>query len=230
MTADFNNLQKRQDRHWTKDKNTRRPPDHPVVQAVFGPLAKLVAAGVDHPDTVSVIDVGCGNGFLQWSLEPHFAHVAGIDYSHQMLAVNPCANKIQASSTHLPLANNSIDVAAASHLLHHLSPADRRRTLLEMKRVARQMVVVIEPNRNNPFMLGFSLLRPEERLAWRFSPAYMRQLFLEAGLTEIHIHVAGWIVPNKAPAWWIPFGNAIEKSPLQKIGVDICAIGKVPPK
>lgn len=227
---DVSNLQKRQDKHWGKDKKARRHPDHPVVQAVFGPLADRIATVIDHPEKASVIDVGCGNGFLQWSLEPHFAHVTGLDYAQQMLAVNPCANKIRATGTHLPLADNSVDVVAASHLLHHLAPADRRRTLLEMQRVARQRVVVIEPNRNNPFMLGFSLLQPEERMALRFSPAYLRQLFLEAGLTEIHIHVRGWIVPNKAPAWWIPFGNVLEKSPLQKMGVDIYAIGNVPPE
>jgi len=222
-------IQQIQDGHWSKDKTARRKPDHPVVRATFDPLADIVASCIDNPDESTALDVGCGNGFLQWALERRFRSVAGLDYSRQMLDVNPCMEKHLGSCTALPFRDKSFDVAVAAHLLHHLAEPDRLQTLVEMRRVARQAVVSFEPNRNNPLMFMFSVIKPEERMATRFSPSYMRGLFADAGLVRIHVHVEGWIVPNKAPTWWIPIGRALGHTPFRLLGLDICSVGQVRP-
>lgn len=222
-------LQRIQDSHWSEDKRARRKPDHPVVSATFEPLADIVASSIDNPGDSSVLDVGCGNGFLQWALERRFASVAGLDYSPQMLEVNPCRDKHLGSCTSIPFPDGSFDVAVASHLLHHLSEPDRVRTLSEMRRVARRTVVSFEPNRCNPLMFLFIATRPEERMAWKFSPVYMRGLFTKVEFVDVQVHVEGWIVPNKAPVWWIPIGRALGRTPLRRLGFDICTVGHVIP-
>lgn len=227
MTEKRHNRQRIQDTHWSKDKRARRKPDHPVVSATFEPLADIVASSVEHPGESRVLDVGCGNGFLQWALEQRFGSVAGVDYSQQMVKINPCKETHLASSTNLPFADKSFDVAVAAHLLHHLNEPDRIQTLTEMKRVARLTVVSFEPNRNNPVMFGFCVVKPEERMALRFTSSYMRELFIEAGLEDIRIHVEGWITPNKAPVWWTAVGRALGKTPLRRIGFDICSVATV---
>lgn len=227
MAQDTQKQQHVQDSFWSKDKSARRKPDHPVVRATFERMAEFVASSVDNPGHASVLDVGCGNGFLQLMLERRFQSVAGVDYSQEMLKVNPCKEKHLGCCTQLPFPDKSYDVAVASHLLHHLTEADRIQTLREMKRVARKMVVSFEPNRNNPLMLLFALITPEERMALNFSSGYMRQLFSQAGFSSIHTQVQGWIVPNKAPVWWIPVGRALEKSPFRKIGLDIYTTARV---
>jgi 2-polyprenyl-3-methyl-5-hydroxy-6-metoxy-1,4-benzoquinol methylase len=216
-----------QDAHWSKDKHARRKPDHPVVRAAFEPLADLVASAVRSPREASALDVGCGSGFLQWALQSRFRSVAGLDYSRQMLEVNPCAEKHLGSCTRIPFADRSFDVAVASHLLHHLPEPDRLRTLAEMCRVARQAVVSIEPNRNNPFVFLFAAIVPEERMAMTFTGAYMRRLFAEAGLLDVRVHVEGWIMPNKAPTWWVPIGDALGRTPLRSLGLSVCSVGHV---
>ncbi|MBI5209849.1 MAG: class I SAM-dependent methyltransferase [Elusimicrobia bacterium] len=220
--------QKIQDEHWSRDNHDRRTPDHPVVEATFAPFAAIVASAVDGAGASSVLDVGCGNGYLQWALEKRFGRVAGVDRSARMLEVNPCKEKYLGSSEGLPFADGSFDVAVASHLLHHLEEPARIRTLMEMRRVASRAVISFEPNRTNPLVLAFSLLEREERMAWRFSPGYMRGLFVKTGLLSVHVHVEGWLVPNKAPCWWIPIGRMLGKTPLRSIGFDICCVAARP--
>lgn len=218
--------QKIQDEHWLRELKKRKP-DHPVVRATFAPFANIVASTVKKSKNASVLEVGCGNGYLQWTLENIFQRVAGLDYSEQRLAINPCKEKHLGSCTDLPFDDKSFDVVVASHLLHHLLEVDRVQTLLEMKRVARQAIVSFEPNRGNPLMFLFALINKEERMALSFSPNYMRNLFTKAGFSSVDVHVEGWIVPNMAPNWWIPVGHFIGETPLKKMGFDICTISRL---
>lgn len=218
--------QQLQDQYWFQDKSTRRNPSHPVVKATFQPLAEIVARQIESPSNASVLDVGCGNGYLQASLEDKFGNVVGLDYSEEMLQVNPCIIKIHGSSTELPFQDNSFDLVVAAHLLHHLLEEDRKKTLEEMKRVARLGVISFEPNRNNPLMFLFAMLNRAERMAIRFSSGYMKELFSQTGMQKVSIHVQGWIVPNKAPVAWIPIGNFLDKTIFKKLGVDICSVYK----
>lgn len=222
-------IQKVQYLHWAKLKYGRRKPCHPTVRAVFEPFADIIASDLKNPMAYKVLDVGCGNGFLQWGLEKRFGFVVGLDYSRPMMAINPCMEKCIGTCTNLPFPNESFDIAVAANLLHHLTEPDRIETLKEMKRVARLKIAVFEPNRNNPFVFAFSLLRLEERMALSFSASYMKNLFKSIGLFDVQVNVRGWIVPNKAPAWWIPIGHAIGQTPFRNFGFETFAVGQVKP-
>ena len=169
------------------------------------------------------------DGFLQWALERRVGSVVGLDYSQQMLDINPCREKCLGSCTALPFADRSFDVAVASQLLHHLTEPDRIQTLAEMRRVARRAVVSFEPNRGNPFMFLFCAVNREERMALSFSPFYMRKLFTTAGLAGVHVHTESWITPNKAPVWWVPIGRTLNRTPLRRLGFYICTVEQVKP-
>ena len=51
-------------KHWSKDKDARRKPNHPAVESTFLPLASIVASLLQKPQSANVLDIGCGNGFL----------------------------------------------------------------------------------------------------------------------------------------------------------------------
>ena len=219
-----------QKKHWKKTRQERRQPSHPVVAATFSPFASHIASQIKNPGNSSVLDVGCGNGFLTFALAKHFKMVANLDFSKEMLQINPCGNKLQGSATDLPFADNSFDVVVASHLLHHLVEKDRLKSLQEMMRVSREMITIIEPNRNNPFMFLFSLLMKEERMALGFCRSYMQKLLEQLGLHSFTCQAEGWVVPNKAPVWWIPVGKFLSRTPIRRFGFDVFCIGHLDPK
>jgi SAM-dependent methyltransferase len=229
ITKKIDRIQQVQNAHWLNQTHARRGPDHPVVRAVFEPLADMVAASIDHPKKSSVLDVGCGNGYLQRALEHRFGLAAGLDYSQHMIDVNPCREKHLGSCTNLPFPDNSYDVAVAANLLHHLTEPDRMLTLAEMGRVAKSAIISFEPNRNNPILFALSLIRPEERMVLNFTFRYMQHLFEHAGFVGVQVHVKGWILPTKAPVWWIPVGRALDRAFLRMFGVDICTVGRIQP-
>ena len=208
----------RQRAYWSRDQRDRRSPDHPSVRSLFEPRADFIASLVREPSGASVVDVGCGNGFLTCYLERRFGRAVGVDYSEAMLSANPCREKVCASATRLPFADGEFDLAVESHLLHHLEVVDRERAVRELLRVSRRGVVLYEPNRNNPLMFVFGLLTPEERMSLAFSPAYMRSLVERAGAAGIDVRVEGLIVPNKAPAAWAPIALRLEQTPLRRLG------------
>jgi radical SAM superfamily enzyme with C-terminal helix-hairpin-helix motif len=111
--------------------------------------------------------------------------------------------------------------------LHHLSNEDKVKAINEMKRVARTKVVVYEPYRNNPLNFLFGLVVLEERESLKFSKSYLKTLFTNSGLTIESIRVEGCTLPNKAPLFWVPIGNYLDKTFVRNLGFYICATALV---
>jgi ubiquinone/menaquinone biosynthesis C-methylase UbiE len=100
-----------------------------------------------------VLDVGTGSGDLPAALAQgrmgHGLRLIACDVRPEVLAhaaqrLNGTAEVelLQADARHLPLADESVDVAHSSLLIHHLDPPDAVLALSEMRRVARRGVVV----------------------------------------------------------------------------------------
>src|ERR1700761_2099577 len=87
----------------------------------------------------SVVNVGAGTG----SYEPAGREVIAVEPSAVMIAQRPAggAPVIQASAEALPLEDDSVDAAMAIFTDHHWS--DRAAGMREMRRVARERVVVV---------------------------------------------------------------------------------------
>jgi hypothetical protein len=96
-----------------------------------------------------------------------------------------------------------------------------------MTRVARHAIVLFEPNRNNPLSFLFALLNKEERMGLKFSRSYVRTLAERLKLASYSVHVEGLVVPNKAPVWWIQIAKYLGKTPLRRLGFDVCCIGVI---
>jgi SAM-dependent methyltransferase len=223
MNSDFQQLQ---DDYWNKDQSKRRSPFHPCVRALFEPRAKYLAS-ISNDEKDSILEIGSGNGYLSVYLEENFNNVLVSDLSEEMLKHNPCKKKLKASATDLPLEDNSFDLVTCSHLLHHLSDEDKVKAIKEMKRVARTKVVVYEPYRNNPLNFLFGLVVQEERESLKFSKSYLKTLFTNSGLTIESIRVEGCTLPNKAPLFWVPIGNYLDKTFVRNLGFYICATALV---
>jgi SAM-dependent methyltransferase len=223
MNSDFQQLQ---DDYWNKDQSKRRSPFHPCVRALFEPRAKYLAS-ISNDAKDSILEIGSGNGYLSVYLEENFNDVLVSDLSEEMLKHNPCKRKLKASATDLPLDDDSFDIVTCSHLLHHLSNEDKVKAINEMKRVARTKVVVYEPYRNNPLNFLFGLVVQEERESLKFSKSYLKTLFTNSGLTIESIRVEGCTLPNKAPLFWVPIGNYLDKTFVRNLGFYICATALV---
>lgn len=178
----------------------RRHPTHPVIEAYVLPKIELISRRIGIGKDTRLLDVGCGNGYFTY----HFSKIcdtSGVDYSRTMLDINPVKNTYLMDASALKFEDSSFDVVFCHALLHHVE--DPAKVVSEMARVARRHVVIIEPNRDNPLVLMFSLLKKEERGAMKFSMPYLKGVVERAGLAIDEALSFGIIVPNKTPASWL---------------------------
>jgi len=87
----------------------------------------------------SVLNVGAGAG----SYEPRNRSVTAVEPSAQMIRQRPAeaAGVVQADAVRLPFADRSFDAALAILTIHHWP--DKARGLAELRRVARERVVIL---------------------------------------------------------------------------------------
>jgi SAM-dependent methyltransferase len=149
-----------------------------------------------------VLDVGCGPGLFSVHLKDRGATVVGTDINPEMLARAEGIETVQADAARLPFPDGSFDVAFEANLLHHAP--DPGRVVAEMARVARDAVVLLEPNRNNPVMFAFSLLVSAERGGLRSTRGYLEGLLRAAGLHVEHFWTTGMISQNNTPGFLVP--------------------------
>jgi len=125
-----------------RDYARRRRPDPRIASAVMSALG----------GARSVVNVGAGTG----SYEPEDCAVVAVEPSALMIAQRPAgvAPAVLASAERLPFSDGSFEAALAILTVHHW--ADRRAGLEEMRRVARDQVVILTWDPAHP---GFWLTR-----------------------------------------------------------------------
>ncbi len=155
----------------------------------------------------SVIDVGCGDGVFTLELlaEGHPLHIHGTDLAGAAVHVarqKPEAGSISfdiASAYALPFADKTFDVAHLRAVLHHMDHPEL--AIQEALRVAR-LVVVAEPNGNNPGVKLFERLSAYHRAHHEksYSSAQLRGWVRRAAG---RMKRAEWIglVPTFCPDW-----------------------------
>jgi ubiquinone/menaquinone biosynthesis C-methylase UbiE len=177
----------------------RRSPAHPAVLAFAKPKLDYILSHLPRKDgTRSMLEVGAGNGYFSHTFNEAF-ELTSLDFSKNMLDMNPLPwdQKVVGDAEHLPFDDNSFDIVFCGNLLHHLE--DPVIAVREMKRVAREHVILIEPNVQNPLMFAFGLLKREEWGSLKFNSLYMKWLGKRAGLNLRAYDAQGSIVPNKTP-------------------------------
>jgi ubiquinone/menaquinone biosynthesis C-methylase UbiE len=108
-------------------------------------IERLVGIGND----ARILDVGTGAGDMPIAFANRGWQVLATDVNPDVLAVAGAAlarvsgvELVEADALALPLDDRAIDVAHCSLLIHHLAPEAALMALREMRRVARQGVVV----------------------------------------------------------------------------------------
>ena len=198
MYKDFDIVQKK---YWQNGHDKRRHPSHPAVEAFVLPELRFMQKHIKLDKSVSLLEVGCGNSYFTYYLS-QLATVVGLDSSRHMLSMNPSNRLVHGSAYSLPFKNNSFDLVFSSNLFHHLSKSlDAAK---EMKRVSRRFVVWIEPNRYNPAVFLFGILKKSERETIKYSRKYLQRMAGSAGLTIIDSRVMGMVAPNCTPVFLLP--------------------------
>ncbi len=210
-------------RNYWESREKRRGPGHPAIEAFSRPKLEFARRQMTDLGVATVVDIGAGNGFFTWLLEAWGTAVA-VDFARTMLRQHPSPRKVQADAAALPLADRSVDVAFCGNLLHHLDDAEA--AVREMARVAKQYVVLVEPNRNNPLMLAFGLLKREERGTIRLHRGELVRLLEAAGLEVVASTTLGAVLPNKTPTILLPLARLIDgRGPLGFYAVAVGRIG-----
>jgi len=211
-----------QKRFWEREELiVRRNHNHPAVKAFTYPKIKTILRKIRPKKRLSLLDVGCGNGFFTVPFSKPF-NVKGVDFSEKMVHLNPIKNCEVQDANKLKEKNNSFDVVFCSNLLHHMDSPSR--AIREMKRVSKKYVILSEPNRNNPLMFLFSFLKKEERGAVKFSLNYVKRLCKKEGLKITYAKTCGAIVPIKTPKLLIPLFRLFDNIPM--LGFYILVIAK----
>lgn len=102
---------------YDSDQPHFRPENVQRVDGIIKNLAKRYGSG-------SLLDIGCGTGFILNIAKKYFERVVGIDITQAMLdKVDLSSGNIelrQAESSHMPFVDESFDVCTAYSVLHHL--------------------------------------------------------------------------------------------------------------
>ncbi len=97
-------------------------------------------------DIRTILDVGCGNGFLINSLsKDKYKRLVGFDYSSEALKYVK-TQKLLGNISSLPFENESFDLAACLETIEHLPEDDFSEGITELQRVAKKYIIISVPN------------------------------------------------------------------------------------
>jgi SAM-dependent methyltransferase len=189
------------------DRVAYRDPWHPVVSAYADPKVQFIKQYV--PLRGPVLDLGCGNGIFTLRLASEGADVTGLDYSRHLLGQNEHSRLVCGDATSLPFPDRNFEVVFEANLLHHV--ADRELVIQEMARTSRRYVVLLEPNRYNPLMFGFSLAVRAERGGLKSSMSMLKTEAVRCGLRVVQTLTTGMISQNNTPASLVPILKKLDR-------------------
>lgn len=100
-------------------------------------------------DTRSVLDVGCGTGFVAGTIARRFP-VSGMELTEAGVALTRSIGLTchQASIDKIPCADRSVDLVVVSEVLEHLDDPTYAKARSELQRVADRYILVTVPNRD----------------------------------------------------------------------------------
>jgi ubiquinone/menaquinone biosynthesis C-methylase UbiE len=202
-----------------------QPQTFPAARVLAEQVADMAVSATALPAAALVLEVGAGNGAFSGALSARFQLVA-LDLSHGLLLGNPVRLRVEGDVFSLPFSTGTFDLVIASAMLHHVGSVPA--ALAEMTRVSREHVVALEPNRNNPLLAAYGLLKGEERGLLPFTANWLSSQAQTAGLVVTECFSFGWISPNKTPTLLLPL---FQRLPLRHaLGLNLLLVARKPPK
>jgi len=198
-----------------------QPQTYPAARVLANQMLSLVTSETGLPGGARVLEVGAGNGAFSGAIESYF-ELAALDLSAGLLRANPAKVRVEGDIYQLPFLAGTFDLVFATAVLHHLN--DVSGALREMRRVSRGFVGALEPNRNNPLLAAYGVLRAEERGLLPFTAGWLADRARAADLRVVSCFPFGWISPNKTPTRMLPF---FERLPLRHpLGTNLMLIAR----
>jgi SAM-dependent methyltransferase len=104
----------------------------------------------------SVLEVGCGSGFLARKIKAAGFDVTATDIvRHKTLnELDETIKFLNADVTALPFANNAFDTVICTHVLEHV--IDFKQAVNELRRVAKKRLIIVVP-KQRPYRYTFDL-------------------------------------------------------------------------
>ena len=101
----------------------------------------------------SVLDAGCGVGYLTAKLAEKFPRVVGLDRRADIGGNGVGRAEYRAGNVEsLPFADDSFDTVVCSHTIEHVR--DVRKTAANLRRVARRRLIIVTP-KQRPYRVTF---------------------------------------------------------------------------
>ncbi|MDI1241065.1 MAG: methyltransferase domain-containing protein [bacterium] len=194
---------------FTRDEYLRWQKEMWFIHRMFGETRALKRALISDVSAeklgkLSILDVGAGSGTLLTYLKNK---LPGSDLNSIGLEMSPESARgiadeghlaVQGNALVLPFADKSIDYVFCTLFLHHLNDSAAMKLLLEMRRVARRKLIVIDLERNALSYITFKLLgtlllqrftRDDGSLSIKrsFRPTELKTLAQSSGLENLKI-------------------------------------------
>lgn len=150
---------------YTHEEYVRWQKEMWFIHRLFGETRALKRSLIANVSgNVSILDVGAGSGTLLNYLR---SRLFGSEVRTIGLEMSPESTRgisdnghlaVRGNALDLPFADNSIDYVFCTLLLHHLNDAAAMKLLIEMQRVARRRLIVIDLERSRFSYIMFRLL------------------------------------------------------------------------
>jgi ubiquinone/menaquinone biosynthesis C-methylase UbiE len=209
---------------------------HPFRKYFEHHIVSLALEGLPDAESMSCLDIGCGQGVTTYVLSKRFGRVLGVDFSSAAVRTARAfleamevenATAVVGDVDNLALAAGSVDVVHFKDFLHHTAEQLRAlRNLREVSRLGR--VVGAEVNGRSPIMGLFGRLAKHEKGLLDSNRERFTDLALEAGFKDISIREFSFypypmripIVGDRRLGPLLPVVQAVErlliKTPLRR--------------
>lgn len=130
---------------------------NPLMRRVIGGFLADVVSMVELTDASSILDAGCGEGFVSSRLRDK--RVTGVDISRGALSVaqknGPGVSLACGDIYRMPFRSNSFDLVMATEVLEHLKEPEK--AMIEVGRLSKRYCLFSVPN--EPYFRAMDLLR-----------------------------------------------------------------------
>lgn len=203
-----------------------QPTDHSHTAWAIDAMSGMIPTG-----TASVLDVGCGHGFLRATFENVGIQWSGVTLGPDYEVCHQAGMAVyEADQTFLPFEDKTFDLIFARHILEH-SPMPIL-TLMEWRRVSSKYLLLISPA---PDWWGYRgknhySIAPKEQIRWWLERSGWRVLHEEVMNTSSGIFLhhwreelvnAGHLDPNKANTHFPAESKNVEYRFLCKRGEEV---------
>ena len=191
-------------------------------------LRKIVSTEFPNSTQLSLLDIGCGHGYIHADLVKFGYKVTGVEVAHEVLPLareaNPKVKYLDYDGTTLPFDDGSFDITLTICVMHHVPPEQWLSFCQEMRRVLRPggIAVIFEHNPFNPMTRYVVSRNRIDDDAVLLSPRTLCRILQDAEFESI----------KTRNILFTPFANPIfraldEKLSWCPLGAQYSAIGKV---